>query len=387
MTAKLPLSTMILLISFASVNAVLFTPALPDIAHYFFLGPGAVQHTITWFLVGYAVGQLLYGPVANRFGRKPALYAGIGLQIASSLLCVLSATLHRFELLVLGRFLLALGSGVGLKMTFTLVSECYNQQEASKLTSYLMTAFAITPGMAVALGGYLNHLYGWVSCFYAGAAYGLLLLALVRRLPETLKEINVNALQFHYLMQGYGSQFKNSKVCFGGLLMGCATAFVYAFAALAPFIAINIYGLNTVEYGSANIIPSIGLLAGSLICAALTKHYRLNLLLKLGVGVTALGVMSMLFFIWLQSSVMMALFIPMVIIYFGLSFVMSITSSLTMSQATDKAYASAVMSFLNMGFATFVVLSLSVFSVFTLLLPGIYAVICALMFVLVTFAF
>ena len=138
MQTRLPFFTLLLLISFASVNAVLFTPALPNIAHFFRIGEDTAQQTITWFLVGYAIGQLLYGPIANRFGRKPALYAGISLQIVSSLLCVLAGVIHEYWLLVIARFMLALGSGVGLKMTFTLVNECYEPKIASQKISYLV---------------------------------------------------------------------------------------------------------------------------------------------------------------------------------------------------------------------------------------------------------
>src|SRR3990167_9419333 len=205
MQKRLPFFTLLLLISFASVNAVLFTPALPNIAHFFGIGEDTAQQTITWFLVGYAVGQLVYGPIANRFGRKPALYAGISLQIVSSLLCVLAGVIHEYWLLVIARFLLALGSGVGLKMTFTLVNECYEPKIASQKVSYLMLAFAITPGLGVALGGILNEHYGWMSCFYAGAIYGLALLFFVARLPETQKTLNLNALKMKHLVHGYSS--------------------------------------------------------------------------------------------------------------------------------------------------------------------------------------
>lgn len=151
--------TLLLMISFASVNAVLFTPALPDIAVFFGVSSGIAQHTMSWFLVGYTFGQLLYGPLANRFGRKPALYTGICLQIFSSLLCVFSGKLHLFSLLVLGRFLLALGSGVGLKMTFTLVYEYYTPEVARQKIAYLMLYFALMPGLGIALGGLLSPMH------------------------------------------------------------------------------------------------------------------------------------------------------------------------------------------------------------------------------------
>ena len=224
--------TLLLMISFASVNAVLFTPALPDIANFFSISTEAAQQTITWFLVGYTLGQLVYGPLANRFGRKPAIYMGISLQILSSFICVFSGLIHEYSLLVLGRFLLALGSGVGLKMTFTLVNECYAPKIASQKVSYLMLAFAITPGLGVALGGILTERWGWMSCFYAGAIYGVILLLLATRLPETLATLNLNALKIKHLLHDYYIQFKNSQLVAGGLLMGGVTCFVYVFAAL-----------------------------------------------------------------------------------------------------------------------------------------------------------
>lgn len=369
---QLPFITLLLLISFASVNAVLFTPALPNIAEFFAVSEDKAQHTITWFLVGYALGQLLYGPIANRFGRKPALYSGISLQIISSLLCVLAGAIHEYGLLVFARFMLALGSGVGLKMTFTLVNECYEPKIASQKISYLMLAFAITPGLAVTLGGILSTYYGWTSCFYAGAVYGILLLFLVMRLPETQTILNYDALKFDHLVHGYLSQFKNIKLIMGGLLMGGSTCFVYVFAAVAPFLAINLYGMSSAQYGFANMLPPIGLILGSLVGARLSTKFPLGLIIKSGIIVTSCGVVFMFFASLLNLPLLFSLFLPMIIIYFGLCFVLANTSTLAMSCVSDKAYGSAVMNFLNMGLATIVVLCLGMFSIQPLLLPFIY---------------
>jgi DHA1 family bicyclomycin/chloramphenicol resistance-like MFS transporter len=222
-STRLPFMTLLLIISFASVNAVLFTPALPAIAGFFAISDGEAQQTITWFLVGYAIGQLVYGPIANRFGRRPALYAGIFLQIISSLVCIFAGVIHVYTLLVLGRFLLALGSGVGLKMTFTLVNEVYEPATANRKLSYLMMAFAMTPGLGVMVGGILISYFSWASTFYAGIIYGVILLLLVSRLPETQQQPDLDAFKIKHLVQCYLVQFKNAQVIAGGLLMGGAT--------------------------------------------------------------------------------------------------------------------------------------------------------------------
>lgn len=376
MPIKLPFFTLLLLISFASVNAVLFTPALPNITHFFGIGEDKAQQTITWFLVGYALGQLLYGPIANRFGRKPALYVGVVVQIISSLLCVLAGTIHEYWLLVAARFMLALGSGVGLKMTFTLINECYEPKIASQKISCLMLAFAITPGLGVALGGILNSHYGWASCFYAGAIYGLILLLFIARLPETNKTLSMNALKIKYLLRGYSCQFKDIQLIAGGLLMGSSTCFVYVFAAVAPFIAINIFGLSGSVYGLANILPPIGLILGSLVGARLSKKYPLKLIIQAGILIASLGSVFMFVGMFMHFTILFSLFLPMIVIYFGLCFILANASTIAMSHVNDKAHGSAVMNFINMGFATLVVLGTSLLPMRALLLPTIYICLC-----------
>lgn len=379
MQTKLPFLTLLLLISFASVNAVMFTPALPDITHFFKIGEDTAQQTITWFLVGYALGQLLYGPIANRFGRKPALYAGISLQITSSLLCASAGFFHEYWLLVMARFMLALGSGVGLKITFTLVNECYEPKIASQKISYLMLAFAITPGLSVALGGVLNAHYGWTSCFYAGAIYGLTLLPLVTHLPETQKALDLNALKIKHLLLSYINQFKNIPLISGGLLMGSATCFIYIFAAVAPFIAINMFGLTSSAYGLANILISIGLIMGSVVGAKLSKSYALETIIRAGIRIASLGTAFMFVTMLMQLPALVSLFLPMIVIYFGLCFILANASTIAMNHVNDKAHGSAVMNFINMGLATLVVLGIGTLPMNIFLLPSIYIALCASM--------
>lgn len=371
--------TLAMMISFASVNAVLFTPALPDIARFFLISHHKAEELITLFLIGYTLGQLIYGPLANRFGRKPALYAGIILQIVSSLLCVLSGIIHEYFILVLSRFLLALGSGVGLKMAFTMVNEFYTPQIASQKIAYLMLAFAVTPGLGIALGGILNTHFGWESCFYAGAIYGFILLLLVSRLEETHTNLHYHALKISSLMTAYSAQFRNNKLIAGGLLMGASTAFIYVFAAAAPFIAINLLGMNSADYGIANILPPIGLIIGSLVSAKLAKKYPLSFIIKMGIWLAFMGILLMLVINTILSSAILSLFVPMILIYFGLSLILPNASAIAMSHVEDKAHGSAVMNFINMGLATIAVLSLGFFPMTATLLPAFYFVLSGAM--------
>ncbi len=364
--------TLIMMMSFASVNAVLFTPGLPDIAHFFSISDEVAQYTVSLFLIGYAIGQLIYGPLAKRFGAKNALYMGIGLQIVASIFCALSGVFNNYLTLMISRFLVALGSGVGLKMTFTLVNESAEPKEASQKIAYLMLTFAITPGLGVALGGFLNNHFGWMSCFIAGACYGIALLFFIARLPSTKMKIDKKALQWNQLKAAYGAQLNNSSLIAGALLMGGSTCFVYVFAALAPFIAINAMMMSSTDYGLANIIPSIGLVIGSLASAHCAKRYPLTSIIKSGVTICVVGAILMTIAMVFSLSCFISLFLPMVIINMGISFILANASTLAMSNVEDKAHGSALMSFINMGVATIVVLFLGYFTLSPMLLALVY---------------
>lgn len=379
---QLPFITLLLLISFASVNAVLFTPALPAIAADFGITDSYTQLTISWFLIGYSLGQLIYGPIANRYGRKPALYAGISLQIISSIVCVLAGIIHLYTLLIIGRFLLALGAGVGLKMTHTLVNETNDPIEASRKLSYLLMAFAITPGIGVMLGGQLVTHFNWISTFIAGAIYGLILLSLVVKLPETKTSLDYEAFQLTHLIQSYTTQFKNHHLVICGLLMGGATAFTYVFAALAPFIAINMLNMNSASYGIASLLPPIGLIAGSFFSVRYTKKIGKANIMQLGLLIALIGCVLMFVFALMKLSGLITLFFPLMISYFGFPLVVSNASAIAMQHVSDKAHGAAVMSFVNMGSVTVLILNIGYFPATTITLPSIFLVITLLMLAL-----
>lgn len=364
--------TFVCLLSFASTNAVLFTAALPDIADYFRITDEVAQQTISWFLPAYAIGQLIYGPLARRYGRKPALYIGIILQIFSNLLCVFAGTIDNWWVLIIGRTLMGLGSGVGLTLTFTMINELCEPKEASKKMAYLMIAFAVMPGIAIAIGGYLNHLYGWSSCFYAGAFYGLIVFLLVTRLPETAKTLDLNGLKMSILIPAYQAIFRNKRLVIAGLLMGSCTSFIYAFAAVAPFISINLHNMSSVRFGLDSLIPPMGMVLGLIVSAQLSQRYSLAQVIKTGFCITFISMGFNIGLIWLQLPLLFSLFLPMFWIIFGLSLVMPNASALAMSICEDKAHGSAVMSFINMGSTTLVLALMSFFPVTNMLLPMVF---------------
>jgi MFS family permease len=341
---------------FASISAVLFTPALPEIAKVLRVSDGQVQAAMTIFLLGYAFGNLPYGPIAKRFGRKPAIYLGVIVSILGLFLTLVGGNNHLFSLFLLGRFLSALGSSVGMKISFTIIADAFEQAQATKKLSLATLAFAIAPGIAVGVGGFLTTYYGWQSCFYALIGYSFLVLILSLFLPETAPYLDKDALNVKHIKEAYRRKLKNKKILYSALIMGCVTSIIYLFSTLAPFLGINEIGLNPEEYGSLNLIPPIGLIAGSLVSHWLATRREKLAVIKLGGEISVVAIIAMLFFFIFGKINLWTLFLPIPFIYFGTSLIFNNASSFAMDHMQDKSNGSAIMSFINMMLATVAVL-------------------------------
>lgn len=162
--------------------------------------------------------------------------------------------------------------------------------------------------------------------------------------------------------------------------MGSTSCFIYIFAAITPFIAINLYHMQSSAYGLANLLPSIGLIFGSLIGAKLVNKFTLTHIVTIGVLITTLSTIIMFATVYYHLPILIGIFVPAIFIYFGLCLILPNISTLTMMNIKDKAHGSAVMSFLNMGTATIGVLGINYLTMASLLLPFAYGILCVVMF-------
>ncbi len=342
------LISLMLLISFGSIGAVACSPALPEIAKYFLMTESQTQSCISWYLIGYAFGQLIYGPLVNRYGSKNSIIIGVLIEIIGAIICILSKYTHSFELLLIGRVLMAIGAGSGLTLALTISSRLSAPQQSAKTISILTIAFAVTPGIGVFLGGWLLNFFDWTSSFYLLLAYGVLIWILSYFLPEAIQTRNPSALQLSSLGKNYLTQLRSSTTIFGGLLIGSSTSIIYSFAALAPFMAIDLMKITPSSYGTYNFIPVIGMIAGSLAATYLSKSSSSKNIIKVGLIIATVGSITMFFSLNLFPQMALSLFAPMLIIYFGLSIIFSNGSALALSHTVDKSNASAMLSFINM---------------------------------------
>lgn len=355
------LVSLLVLSAFASMGAVLMAPALPNIANYFQISSGHAQLTVTLFLLGYACGQLLYGPLANRYGRKPAFYIGICIATLGSLFSILSSPFNSYPLLLLGRLLEALGSSAGLVLSYTIIADFYYPEQTRRIISYIMLAFAIVPAVAVFLGGLIVQYLNWQTCFYFLLAYGLFLIIPAYTLPETLISKDLEAIKLIRIHRSYLQVFKNLPLVRYSIMAGCTSTIIYIFSAEGPFIGIHLLGLSASHYGSLATLPSIGMLVGSVLAIHLSQRLSANRLIFFGILVDLIGAGSMLLLFVTHHVNMLTLLGPMGLLLVGHALISSNSSSSAMFFAADKANGSAVLNFVCLIFCVMGTFTLSFF--------------------------
>jgi MFS family permease len=343
------LLSLIIMSSFASMGAIIFAPALPEIASYFHKSQGHSQLTITLFLLGYALGQLIYGPLANRFGRKPAFYIGIAVATVGSIISIISEPLHSFLALILGRLFEALGSSAGLVISFTIISDHYYPEQARRIVAYLMLAFAIVPGVATFIGGLLTTHFHWISCFYFLLIYGLVLIIPAYFLEETAQELKKDATHLKSILQNYGVAIHNKLLIRISFFFGLSGMCVYMYVASSPFIAIDFLKLTPQGYGVIGLIPFIGTALGSFVSSKLANKCSIQTLMFSGFLIDMATAILLATFFVLGIVNLMVLIGCGFLLMLGNCLIVGNGSSVATATSEDKANASAMMSFINVG--------------------------------------
>lgn len=347
-TKKPHLFCLILLISFPSVATVLISPALPAISHFFQVSNGYAQQLITIFVIGYAVGQLIYSPFANRFGRKIAIYLGLSLYLFSCLLCLVGIYSHSLEIIFLGRFLMALGASVGMIISFTMINDFYYPEQARSVVGYTVLAYAFMPAVAIALGGFITSHLSWIDCFYFYLFYGVVILLVSTRLPETLMLKKHDALKIKSILLSYYHALSTWRLVLFSMIYGLMSAFIYIVASGGPFIGINKIGLTPQDYGLLLLIPYSGQVIGALVAGTMSSRLSGYQVMGLGYSSTIFGSIFMLIcflFNWINIFSLMA---PIFFIMMGLPMTYSTVTVMALVGYEDKATGSAIMSFITM---------------------------------------
>jgi MFS family permease len=348
-TQKKPhILALILLIGFPSVSVVLISPALPLISQVFHITASYAQQIIFLFIIGYALGQLLYPPFANRYGRKVAIYLGLALYFMSLFLCFIGIHWYSFPMILIGRFGMALGSAVGMVISFTLINDVYQPKQARSIIGYTVLSYAFMPAVGIFIGGWVTHLFSWKACFNAYGIWGLIVLLATFTLPETLDKAKRKPIHIGKLLQHYLASLGHWQLVIFSVIYGLMASFIYVTASAAPFVAVNRIGMTAAHYGTLILLPYGGQLIGALIAGRMSQKLTGYQIMRLGYSLTIAGCIALFICFLLNCVTVWSLFIPLFFVMMGLPITYSAVAVMAMAGAEDKASSSAVMSFITM---------------------------------------
>ena len=255
-------------------------PAMPQLQRSFGAGVGAVQLTLSLFLVGFAAGQLVCGVVADRIGRRPVLLGGLALFALAGLACAASPSL---PVLIGLRLVQGVGASVGPILARAIVRDCYAPREASGVLSQITQVMIAAPIVAPSVGGLLLLAFGWPAIFLVlGAAGALLWLVAWRRLPETLPAA-VRGAERVPLLRSYAAVLTHRDSLRHGLTICFSYAGMFAYISGSPFVLIEALGVPRSLFGALFALPALALMVGATLNRRLVTRMEPALLLRRGV--------------------------------------------------------------------------------------------------------
>ncbi len=261
-----------LLIAISPFSIDTYLPAFPAIAAALKTDIAHVGYSLTSYYAGLCTGQLIYGVLIDRFGRKKPLIIGLLLYFVATVLCALSTSIG---MLVAVRLLMALGGCVGMVAARAMVRDLFSPEDTAKVLSQLVLIMGVAPIIAPSIGGFINSTFGWRWVFGAIAIIALLLTAAVNwLLPETKQADSTVSLAPKHLLAEYGAVFKNRTFLVYTLAGGISYAGLYAYIAGSPFVFMEVFGFSPAAYGLAFSANACGLIIGSQLNRVLLKKHE-----------------------------------------------------------------------------------------------------------------
>jgi len=271
------------LMAITSLSTDIYLPAMPVMATDL---QGDAELTITGFLIGFCIAQLVWGPVSDHFGRRLPLFIGMVLFIAGSVGCALSTDIVQ---IVFWRVFQALGACTGPMLARAMIRDLFSRTRAAQMLSTLMIIMAVAPIAGPLIGGQMIKVTSWHTIFWLLAIIGVLMLVSLFWLEETLPAEKRVKASLSGAFANYAILLKNASFMRFTLCLTFYYVAAYAFITGSPFVYIRYFGVDPQHYGWLFAVNIIGLMAVSVVNRRLVHRYPLELLLRFAVFAATLA--------------------------------------------------------------------------------------------------
>ncbi|WGR95855.1 multidrug effflux MFS transporter [Bradyrhizobium sp. ISRA443] len=349
-TSKVMLLMLVVMTGVAPISLYMLVPALPVLAMTFGRDISIAQMTVSLYMVGIALSQLIMGPLSDKFGRRPVLLAGLGLMVAAGIGSVFAENLPQ---LIAARFFQALGGASGMVISRAIIRDLYPRERVGAMISLVVAALMIAQMVSPLTGGLLETAFGWRAILYLITAASLTITIFIAlALPETRRD-RAESSSF----RGDLGKLMRSRAFVGYMLCQVlASQIIFAFAGGGPYIVVMQMGRTSAEYGAWFATTGFAYLVGNLLCVRFAPRHSLEKLIWFGLVLQVGG--SLLNLIWSLTGVNQAplwLFGTQMIVMVANAFVMANSAAGAISIRPEAAgTASGAMGFLQQGIGSLI---------------------------------
>ncbi len=296
-----------------------YLPSLPAIAKTLHVANFSVQLSITFFLLGAAAAQFIFGTLSDIYGRRALNILGVSVFILGSFLCLFAPNIHMF---LIGRLIQGLGMGSGRVLARAMLRDMFSGQALARVMSILIAIVVLIPLVSPVAGGYIQHYLGWRYSFVLVLSLGIILLiTIIAALPETLKIEHKQILHIKNIYQSYKTLFL-SNIFLTNVLCACfVSSATIIYITITPFLYQHILHLSPVTFGWVTALIAIGVAAGNIFNSKFVKKIGRTRMIIAGIIIMFFGVILMLIFALMSIVNLYVILLPMLVITTSIGFI------------------------------------------------------------------
>ncbi|WP_293720819.1 multidrug effflux MFS transporter [Stappia sp.] len=265
------------LVAIGPITMALYTPAMPVLAEAFSTSQSMIKLTLTAYFTGFALTQLLCGPLTDAFGRKPVTIGFLFLYLASTIVATWAPTI---EWMLIARTLQGIGASVGVAASRAIVRDQFTGQASARIMNTIAMMLALGPALAPTIGAITLELFGWREIFWAMLIYGFVLLAVVIWLQhETNAFIDRGHMAPRRFFSNYARLIRDPRFLQPSLMVGFGIGTIYTLASILPFVIIDRVGLSPTQFGFGMMVKSGSFISGTILTSQLLRRMDASRLL------------------------------------------------------------------------------------------------------------
>lgn len=318
----------------------IYAPSLPHLASFFDATPSMVKLTISLNVLMYGLGQMVHGPLSDRFGRKPVLLTAILLFSISSFVCALA---QNIEQLIIMRMVQGCMGAAESVICMAIFKDLFNEKQQVRALGIFGMSVALAPAMGPIIGGYVHVWLGWHFNFHLIGGLGIVITLLIWRLLPESATPDTNALKLSGVLSNYRGLLTDKQFIAYAGITGVGMGIFYAFITGAPFILIKQMGIATEHFGYYQFCIVAAYFVGSLVATRAVNHIVPDKLLNLGIGLVLVGSIVFIGLVVTDRVTPNSFIVAFSIMTFGLGPLFAVAPSKAMLSTSHSAGSTAAM--------------------------------------------